>query len=74
MSKQTQLFEKPKTPRLKRAHALNIGQGMAKFECDQCEWESDWIECNRTEIKRGAPCPVCNPILPSEWEFLKDDA
>lgn len=55
--------------RLKRAHMIDAGVGMpgfpfgARFQCDRCNWESEWI-CHETEteIRKGQPCPSCNDL------------
>ena len=60
---------KPRLPRVKRAHVIDAGEGQgdhpygAQFKCKACQWESGWW-CfdNITEIRRGVPCPNCNPV------------
>jgi len=60
---------KPRTPRVKRAHVIDAGDGQgdhpygAQFKCKVCQWESSWWCFNNiTEIRRGVPCPNCNPV------------
>lgn len=71
MSKQSELPglpPKPKSPRVKRAHMIDAGEGQpdlpygAAFQCSRCGWNSGWW-CfdNQAEIRRGLPCPTCNP-------------
>ncbi|MEM7426740.1 MAG: hypothetical protein AAF441_11635 [Pseudomonadota bacterium] len=56
----------PPKPRIRRAHVSDAGEGMenfpfgAEFLCAWCGWRSGWL-CfdNRTEIRRGIPCPEC---------------
>lgn len=48
-------------------HFTDVGCGaadelLATFSCRKCGHESGWMICaNETEVKRGLPCPVCNP-------------
>jgi hypothetical protein len=65
-ARQAEMFGKPTTPRVHRAHVVDAGHGpgpgrWAEFECSRCGWRSEWrhIE-NITEGKRGVPCPNCN--------------
>ena len=61
----------PKRPRLVRAHAHDWGEfpdgrQCACFRCKACGWTGDdegddWIEATNTDIRRGIPCPRCNP-------------
>lgn len=38
---------------------------LATFACRVCGHESGWLECaNYSEVKRGTPCPQCNPEPP----------
>ncbi len=69
------LFPGTKPPRAKprvMMHFTDIGTGMggdliATFECRKCGHESGWLICdNDTQVKRGEPCPKCNPDIPQE--------
>jgi hypothetical protein len=34
---------------------------MAHMVCKKCEHDAGWMHFStRTEVRRGAPCPVCN--------------
>lgn len=67
MSKQLLLFEKlPRKPAIKRMHFIDVGCGCVEMECDHCGYESGWIDDEGksvSEIKKGFPCPKCNPHL-----------
>lgn len=55
-------------PRIKRAQMVDAGVSPnekpygAAFECSRCGWKSGWLGMEtHTEIRRGIPCPKCNP-------------
>lgn len=62
------LPSKPKKAPIKRARMIDAGEGQpgfpfgAAFKCHRCGWTSGWM-CfdNQAEIRRGLPCPTCNP-------------
>lgn len=72
---QLELIPKPKKPRskpIKRAHIVDAGPNegasareyphLGEFECKRCGWNSGWMQGQTiTEMKRGIPCPDCNP-------------
>jgi hypothetical protein len=62
----------PKRPRIARAHAHDWGEfpdgrQCARFRCRACGWDGsdsdgdDWREASAADIRRGIPCPRCNP-------------
>jgi hypothetical protein len=64
MAKQTELFDKPKQPRIFRAHACDAGESCNRYACRRCGWDSGWphYETQRTAnnmARQGVPCPVC---------------
>lgn len=74
MARQPDLFGPlPVKPRLVRAHAVDTGQapGMmpgwttskgGQFVCGRCGHDLGWLfNMQDSEIRRGVPCPVCNP-------------
>lgn len=37
---------------------------VAKYKCGKCGLESEWQTAETmTEVRRGIPCPKCNPSL-----------
>ena len=67
-ARQGEMFAKPKRPHIKRARVSDAGEGRAgypygaSFRCKRCEWESGWLCFDKiTDIRRGVPCPNCNP-------------
>jgi hypothetical protein len=56
----------PRPPR-KLMHMIDAGCNpsgpgdIAQFACKRCGHRSEWIEATVTEIRRGIPCPTCNP-------------
>lgn len=65
MRRQAEMFERPTTRRVHRAHVVDAGHGpgpgrWAEFECSRCGWRSEWLRiANVSEGKRGVPCPDC---------------
>lgn len=66
MPRQAELFEKPSRPRRVMMHVVDAGQGCAQFKCSRCGHVSGWLTVDEDEsvssLKRGRPCPKCNPI------------
>jgi hypothetical protein len=72
---QNTLFEiepnepKPRSKPRKLMHVIDAGPGydkghdMAQFECNRCGHRSEWEQHKFADIKRGIPCPVCNPPI-----------
>jgi NAD-dependent SIR2 family protein deacetylase len=59
--------KKPRRQPLRRAHVIDAGEDMAKFECSHCGWVSDWRHVESiTEGKRGIPCESCNEVMAPE--------
>lgn len=34
---------------------------IAQFACKRCAYQSEWRQASVAEIRRGIPCPKCNP-------------
>jgi hypothetical protein len=63
MSRQLDLFGAlPREKRRRLMHAIDAGQGWAKFEC-RCGYRSPWLRvATLGEAMRGRPCPPCNGL------------
>ena len=48
-------------------HVTETGAFMddVRFRCARCGFETDWVNIQRTEAKRGVPCPRCNDDAPA---------
>lgn len=65
-ARQSEMFDKPRRPRVIRARIRDAGNGpgpgqWGEFECPRCGWRSGWVQiANVTTGKRGVPCEKCN--------------
>lgn len=73
MPQQTRLFERaalvaPIRRHVVRMHADDSGGNdcvgkpyMGHFVCRTCGHEAGWKPATGAELRRGLPCPICNP-------------
>jgi DNA-directed RNA polymerase subunit RPC12/RpoP len=59
------MFPKIHTPRRVMMHWDDAGHSgsspMGNFFCTRCGHRAGWLEASATEMRRGVPCPNCNP-------------
>ncbi len=72
------LFDDPPKPRRKRRvlmHASDVSfeviprdqnKTLCRMKCDKCKHETEWTWIPRADVRRGVPCPNCNPKEPIE--------
>lgn len=63
MKAQARMFaqRRPAAPRRVLAHATDAGEFRGHFECRRCGFDLGWLSATDTEVRRGVPCPRCNP-------------
>lgn len=65
MARQFELLDKPKRRRRVMMHVADGGIDHVRFECGRCGHDTGWLRCEETDsvtkLKRGEPCPKCNP-------------
>jgi hypothetical protein len=65
MNRTAEMFPKISTPRRVLMHCEDTGSNgpgrMGHFRCRACGHEGWYRDCSMTDIRRGIPCPNCNP-------------
>ena len=54
-------------------HFIDVGHmdgagDVAHFVCPRCKHDAGWPPASASEIRRGVPCPNCNPEAPDGRE------
>jgi hypothetical protein len=66
MSRTAEMFSKlPRAKPRVMMHWLDAGHdgesALGNFQCPKCHFVAGWIRATETEMRRGVPCPNCNP-------------